>query len=198
MIVPNTARDLLCHVVTLADGLDKTSGTIYAYVRRDSDGYFLKADNTWASGAPTGADLPTGTYVAQGIWKKNLSAAVTNALTAGDSVSCRMTDHETPASATVTSDVAEHLVDALTNTRSTYAGGAVASVTGAVGSVAGQTLANLDAAVSSRLAPTTAGRTLDVSAAGEAGIDWANVGSPTTNVDLSGTTIASEGVWHDD
>jgi hypothetical protein len=39
------------------------------------------------------------------------------------------------------------------------------------------------------LAPTTAGRTLDVSAGGESGVDWANVGSPTTAVDLSGTTI---------
>jgi len=39
------------------------------------------------------------------------------------------------------------------------------------------------------LQPTTAGRTLDVSATGEAGIDWANVGSPTTTVGLSGTTI---------
>jgi hypothetical protein len=39
------------------------------------------------------------------------------------------------------------------------------------------------------LAPTTAGRDLDVSAGGEGGVDWANVGSPTTAVDLSGTTI---------
>ena len=39
------------------------------------------------------------------------------------------------------------------------------------------------------LQPTTAGRTLDVSATGEAGIDWANVGSPTTSVNLSGTTV---------
>ena len=39
------------------------------------------------------------------------------------------------------------------------------------------------------LQPTTPGRTLDVSAGGEAGIDWANVGSPTTTVGLSGTTI---------
>lgn len=41
----------------------------------------------------------------------------------------------------------------------------------------------------SHLLPTTAGRTLDVSAGGEAGIDWANVGSPTTTVNLSGTTV---------
>jgi hypothetical protein len=40
------------------------------------------------------------------------------------------------------------------------------------------------------LAPTTAGRDLDVSAGGEAGIDWANIGSPTTTVNLSGTTTS--------
>jgi hypothetical protein len=39
------------------------------------------------------------------------------------------------------------------------------------------------------LNPTTAGRTLDVSAGGEAGLDWANIGSPTTTVGLSGTTV---------
>jgi hypothetical protein len=39
------------------------------------------------------------------------------------------------------------------------------------------------------LKPTTAGRTLDVSSGGEAGIDLANVGSPTTTLNLSGTTI---------
>lgn len=39
------------------------------------------------------------------------------------------------------------------------------------------------------LKPTTSGRKLDVSAGGEAGIDWANVGSPTTSVNLSGTTV---------
>lgn len=39
------------------------------------------------------------------------------------------------------------------------------------------------------LRPTTPDRTLDVSEDGEAGVDWANVGSPTTTVTLSGTTI---------
>ena len=39
------------------------------------------------------------------------------------------------------------------------------------------------------LQPTTAGRTLDVSAGGEAGIDWANIGSPTTAQNLSATNI---------
>ena len=41
------------------------------------------------------------------------------------------------------------------------------------------------------LQPTVAGRTLDVSTGGEAGLDWANVGSPTTTLALTGTTIAS-------
>ena len=39
------------------------------------------------------------------------------------------------------------------------------------------------------LVPTTAGRKLDVSAGGEAGVDWANIGSPTTAQNLSGTNI---------
>lgn len=39
------------------------------------------------------------------------------------------------------------------------------------------------------LRPTTAGRKLDVSTGGEAGIDWANIGSPTTAVNLSATNI---------
>lgn len=45
------------------------------------------------------------------------------------------------------------------------------------------------AAVALPLVPTVAGRTLDVSAGGEAGADWANIGSPTTAVNLSGTTV---------
>lgn len=38
------------------------------------------------------------------------------------------------------------------------------------------------------LQPTVAGRTLDVTVGGEAGVDWANVGSPTTTLNLSGTS----------
>ncbi len=50
------------------------------------------------------------------------------------------------------------------------------------------------ATVALPLIPTTAGRTLDVSATGEAGVDWANVGSPTTTVGLTGTTISTSQV----
>ena len=44
------------------------------------------------------------------------------------------------------------------------------------------------ATVALPLVPTTAGRTLDVSAGGEAGVDWANVGGQSTSVNLSATT----------
>lgn len=38
------------------------------------------------------------------------------------------------------------------------------------------------------------GRLLDVSATGEAGIDWANIGSPDTVVSLGGTTVRGSGM----
>lgn len=47
------------------------------------------------------------------------------------------------------------------------------------------------ATVALPLTPTTAGRTLDVSAGGEAGVDWANVGTPGSTVSLSATTVAT-------
>jgi len=37
--------------------------------------------------------------------------------------------------------------------------------------------------------PTTSGRSIDVTAGGTVGIDWANVEAPTTTVTLSGTTV---------
>jgi hypothetical protein len=41
------------------------------------------------------------------------------------------------------------------------------------------------------LKPTTSGRTLDVTTTGEAGVDWANIGAPTTTVALTGTTVGT-------
>lgn len=56
-------------------------------------------------------------------------------------------------------------------------------------SVVGVTVGHFSLANRSALRPTTADRTLDVSAGGEAGVDWANVGGKTTTNDLSGTTV---------
>ena len=56
-------------------------------------------------------------------------------------------------------------------------------------SVQGAVVASFTIRKEAALKPTTAGRTLDVSAGGEAGLDWANIGSPTTAQNLSGTNI---------
>lgn len=56
-------------------------------------------------------------------------------------------------------------------------------------SVVGYVIGSFSIEARSALRPTTAGRTLDVTATGEAGIDWANIGGPTTTVNLSGTTV---------
>lgn len=56
-------------------------------------------------------------------------------------------------------------------------------------SVVGSVVGSFTLRKNSSLKPTTAGRALDVSAGGEAGIDWANIGSPTTAVNLSATNI---------
>lgn len=56
-------------------------------------------------------------------------------------------------------------------------------------SIAGSALFSFTLRKDSALKPTTAGRALDVTAAGNAGIDWANVENPTTALNLSGTNI---------
>lgn len=77
-----------------------------------------------------------------------------------------------------------------------YADGSQFSVvitTGTVDSVSvvGEVVGRFTLRAQASLYPTTKARTLDVSAGGEAGVDWSNVGSPTTTVDLSGTTIST-------
>lgn len=58
-------------------------------------------------------------------------------------------------------------------------------------SVVGSVVGSFSLQKTSALRPTTAGRTLDVTATGAAGIDWANVENPTTTLALTGTTIAT-------
>jgi hypothetical protein len=68
--------------------------------------------------------------------------------------------------------------------------------TGTVGgtSVVGYVVGEFSIEGRSALMPTTAARTLAVAAAGQAGVDWANVASPTTANGLTGTTIATSQV----
>mgnify|MGYP001609533043 FL=1 len=68
---------------------------------------------------------------------------------------------------------------------------ALVITTGTVGgtSVVGYVVGEFSIENRSAVMPTTAARTLDVSAGGEAGVDWANIGSPTTAQNLSATNI---------
>lgn len=77
----------------------------------------------------------------------------------------------------------------LTVSGATTLTGAV-TATNASNSITGITVAGY-ASGQAPLQPTVAGRTLDVSLGGEAGLDWANIGSPTTTVGLTGTTIST-------
>ena len=63
--------------------------------------------------------------------------------------------------------------------------------TGTVGgnSVVGYVVGEFSINFRTALRPTTAGRTLDVTATGGAGVDWANVESQATAVNLSATTV---------
>lgn len=55
-------------------------------------------------------------------------------------------------------------------------------------SVVGEVIGSFSIENRSAVMPTTAARTLDVTATGAAGIDWGNVENPTTSVNLSATT----------
>lgn len=54
-------------------------------------------------------------------------------------------------------------------------------------------IAHLDVDLSTRLAPTVAGRTLNIAAGGQAGVNWADVAASTTAHDMSNTTVAGGG-----
>lgn len=56
-------------------------------------------------------------------------------------------------------------------------------------SVVGEVIGSFSIEARSALMPTTAARTLDVTATGAAGVDWGNVENPTTTINLSGTTV---------
>lgn len=88
-----------------------------------------------------------------------------------------------PAGASVSADIASIKTD----TGTTIPGRLPASL------VSGRMDSSVGAYQSGQtpLQPTVAGRTLDVTTTGEAGIDWANIGAPTTSQNLSGTTIST-------
>lgn len=57
-------------------------------------------------------------------------------------------------------------------------------------SVVGEVVGDFSIENRSGLRPTTAGRTLDVTTTGEAGIDWSNIGGQAAVVNLTGTLVS--------
>lgn len=127
-----------------------------------------------------------------GIYYLDLTATEMNADTVAIIVKTSTTDAKTTVLVLYPEEAGDYRADVVQiagSTVNTSAAQLGVNVVNAGGSAWATAIANLDVAVSTRLAPTTAGRTLDVSTGGEAGVDWANIGSPTTTVNLSGTTV---------
>jgi len=74
----NTAGFIDASMVVIADGSALTTGTVYAYVQRASDSYWLWADTSWNASEPTGANIPTMTHVKGGLWKLSHTPADAN------------------------------------------------------------------------------------------------------------------------
>ena len=187
--------------VLLPGSLGLTSATLASAV--------WDASTSTYNGAGTfGAGVRLSAAAVQSIWD-----ALTSALTTVGSIGKRIVDYLTgdiyarlgaPAGASVSADNA-----AIYSRLGAPAGASHAADIAAVQADTDNIQTRLPAAlVSGRmdasvgayqsgltpLQPTVSGRTLDVSATGEAGVDWGNVGSPTTTVGLTGTTISTSQV----
>lgn len=126
------------------------------------------------------------------------STGAPTAITSG-SAAVRRSGQNTlaPAGVVVTTSGAQYFVAVFTGSATAYF---VASAdydvfwgNGAVGaiSIIGYPIASFSLRNRAHLYPTTAARTLDVSAGGEAGLDWANIGGDTTVQNLTNTQISS-------
>jgi hypothetical protein len=139
-----------------------------------------RGDAAWgASGAPTVAQI------VDGVWDEPRADHVTGG-TFGQGIAS-VQGNVTGSVASVTGNVAGFV--------GSVAGNVAGNVTGTIGGFTTAAKAEInteaDAAIADYgpLKPTITGRTLDVSATGEAGIDWANVGTPGATVNLAATTI---------
>jgi len=159
----------------------------------------------WKTGATTLASKNSGgaTHIANGIYYAVMDATdtdtigplkvfvhVAGALTVV--LECCVLDEAvydvmfgTTAPATATNITAGTITTVTNLTNAPTVGDLTATMKASVNTEADTALSDYGA-----LKPTTAGRTLDVSAGGEAGVDWANVGGKTTTNDLTGTKIA--------
>lgn len=147
-------------------------------------------------------DYPLGTTIYVFFTTKVFSTGVPGTLTGTPALSVLEENNATPITAGVSISVDRAGVAGLNQgtivatTGNGFEAGkdyCVYISTGTVGvtSMVGDVVGEFSIEKSSALRPTTSARTLDVSATGEAGLDWANIGAPTTTQNLTGTTIKS-------
>lgn len=159
-----------------------TSGNIAGQVRLINQ--FVASTHTIGFTPPTTQAVSTQTYEIWGQSRVDLGLiAGSNVSTSTAQLGVNLVNVAGSAVSTTTAQIGTNVVSTSTD--------AITSSSLAAGCITSSEAPNLDAAVSSRLAPTVAARTLDVSSTGEAGVDWANIGSPTTTVALTGTSIGS-------
>jgi hypothetical protein len=149
-----------------------------------------------------GGDIRLGDTIDVKFTTRTFTTGAPGTLSSSPVISAYVGNSTTQITAGITLSVDFDGVTGLNNVRVVASGGngfATASnyqlviTTGTVGgvSVVGEVIAEFSIEARSAIMPTTAARTLDVSAGGGAGLDWANVKSPTTTVALTGTTTAA-------
>lgn len=182
----NTLGDLAFHITATSGDNTDFVDQIAANILGDT----LPANATQINGVSTAsvATINANLGTTQPI---NFTGTAGSALTKSD-----MVDIAGAAVSASTAQVGVNLVNVGGSALSTHATGMVPADVRDIGGVAvSTTTPQLGVNVAgyatgqAPLQPTTAGRTLDVNANGNAGIDWGNIDAPTTVVDLSGTTI---------
>lgn len=192
---------LQARLCTAYDGTTKiaTVGNAWATNPNSSSTFAVMADDV-----PAGTTAPTTAQIATAIWTDLLASSdFSTASSIGKllkddidaAISSRMATYTQPTGFLLTS-FPNGTVASTTNITSAtgidvtkWLGTAAAPpATAGVVEVNVKNFNNL-AAVALPLVPTVAGRTLDVSAGGEAGLDWANIGTTNATQNLSATTI---------
>lgn len=220
-VLPATAQYRVKTVVAKASGSPITSGTVNHYLLAltgaNAGKWWKAADNTWAASETATAM----THKADGNWSVQIATGawadgVEYLEYVKESGDLHVPDglHLVARYPAHTSDGTQFAGSSIDTIAGDVAGLDGAAMRGTDGAALATSLTTHDTAIKALLPsalvsgkidasvgayqtgqaplqPTTAGRTLDVTATGEAGIDWSNIGAPTTTVVLSGTTIGT-------
>lgn len=186
--LPNAAAEASGGLYTRGSGAGQIAQSNNGQIDVDAK----RLGGTTNTGRDIGASvlLSSGTGTGQldftsGVVKANLAQILGTALTeTAGQIAAAFKQFFDVASPTGTMKAITNVVTVTNLTNAATSGDLTATMKASVNTEADTALSDYGA-----LKPTTAGRTLDVTATGEAGIDWGNIGGPTSTVNLSGTTV---------